>query len=47
MALINIRMGQTVHEFGYRMTTGSAASDIVALNNYEFLVDEGDGRGAA
>jgi hypothetical protein len=45
MALINIPTGKTVHEFGYLLTTGSGVSDIVALNNHEFLVDERDGKG--
>jgi hypothetical protein len=45
MALINIASGKTVHEYGYLLTTGSGVSDLVALNNHEFLVDERDGKG--
>lgn len=45
MALIDIPTGKTVHEYGYLLTTGSGVSDIVALNNHEFLVDERDGKG--
>lgn len=45
MALIDIPSGKTVHEYGYLLTTGSGVSDIVALNNHEFLVDERDGKG--
>ncbi|MEG9437494.1 esterase-like activity of phytase family protein [Edaphobacter sp. HDX4] len=45
MALIDIASGRTVHEYGYLLTTGSGVSDIVALNDHEFLVDERDGKG--
>ncbi len=41
---INIRTGKT-HEYAYLLTTGSGVSDIVALNQHEFLVDERDGKG--
>ena len=34
-----------VHEYGYRLTEGSGVSDIVAVNDHEFLVDERDGEG--
>lgn len=42
---IDIRSGNTTHEYAYELTTGSGVSDIVALNNHEFLVDERDGKG--
>ena len=45
MAVIDIVSGKTIHEYGYLLTTGSGVSDIVALNNHEFLVDERDGKG--
>jgi len=45
MAMIDIASGKTVHEYGYLLTTGSGVSDIVALNDHEFLVDERDGKG--
>jgi hypothetical protein len=41
---IDIRSGQT-HEYAYLLTTGSGVSEIVALNQHEFLVDERDGKG--
>lgn len=34
-----------VHEYAYQLTTGSGVSEIVALNNHQFLVDERDGKG--
>ena len=33
------------HEYAYLLTTGSGVSEILAINNHEFLVDERDGRG--
>jgi hypothetical protein len=44
---IDIASGRTTHEYAYVLTTGSGVSDIVALNNHEFLVDERDGKGLA
>jgi hypothetical protein len=44
---IDILSGRTTHEYPYVLTTGSGVSDIVALNNHEFLVDERDGKGLA
>ncbi len=41
---IDIATGAT-HEYGYLLTVGSGASDIVAINDHEFLVDERDGKG--
>jgi hypothetical protein len=41
---IDIHSGKT-HEYAYLLTTGSGVSDIVALNQHEFLVDERDGKG--
>ena len=35
----------TTHEYAYQLTTGSGVSEIVAINNHEFLVDERDGKG--
>src|SRR5262249_47651109 len=37
----------TTHEYAYKLTDGSGVSDIVALNDHEFLVDERDGNGLA
>jgi hypothetical protein len=42
---IDIASGKTTHEYAYLLTTGSGVSDITALNNHEFLVDERDGKG--
>lgn len=41
---LDIASGAT-KEYGYKLTTGSGVSDIVALNDHEFLVDERDGKG--
>ncbi|BDT68636.1 hypothetical protein os1_28210 [Comamonadaceae bacterium OS-1] len=41
---IDIATG-TTHEYAYQLTTGSGVSEIVALNNHQFLVDERDGKG--
>ena len=42
---IDVASGQTTHEYAYLLTAGSGVSDIVALNDHEFLVDERDGSG--
>lgn len=41
---IDIATGAT-HEYGVNLTTGSGVSDIVAINDHEFLIDERDGKG--
>lgn len=41
---IDIATGAT-HEYAYQLTTGSGVSEIVAINDHEFLVDERDGSG--
>jgi len=41
---IDVASGVT-HEYAYLLTTGSGVSEILAINNHEFLVDERDGRG--
>jgi hypothetical protein len=41
---IDIASGAT-HEYAYALTDGSSASDILAINDHEFLVDERDGSG--
>lgn len=41
---INIATGMT-HEYAYLLTSGSGASEILAINDHEFLVDERDGKG--
>jgi hypothetical protein len=41
---IDVASGAT-HEYAYLLTTGSGVSEILAINNHKFLVDERDGRG--
>ncbi|MGI9027112.1 MAG: esterase-like activity of phytase family protein [Burkholderiaceae bacterium] len=41
---IDIATG-TTHEYGYKLTNGSGASEITALNDHEFIIDERDGKG--
>jgi hypothetical protein len=41
---IDIASGAT-HEYGYMLTTGTGVSDIVAINDHQFLIDERDGKG--
>ncbi len=41
---IDIATGAT-HEYAYMLTSGSGVSEIVALNDHQFLVDERDGKG--
>ncbi|MGZ3237276.1 MAG: FxDxF family PEP-CTERM protein [Burkholderiaceae bacterium] len=41
---IDIASGVT-HEYAYKLTTGSGVSEIVAINDHQFLVDERDGKG--
>ena len=41
---IDIVTGLT-HEYAYQLTDGSSVSDILAINDHEFLVDERDGSG--
>jgi len=44
---IDIASGKVTHQYGYLLTNGSGVSEICALNNHEFLVDERDGNGRA
>ena len=44
---IDIRSGKVTHQYAYLLTSGSGVSEILALNNHEFLVDERDGHGRA
>lgn len=41
---IDIATGAT-REIGYKLTAGTGVSEIIAINNNEFLVDERDGKG--
>ena len=42
---VDVSTGKTTHEYAYPLTTGSGVSEITALNDHEFLVDERDGKG--
>jgi hypothetical protein len=44
LVTIDIASGAT-KEYAYELTTGSGVSEIVAINDHEFLVDERDGKG--
>jgi hypothetical protein len=41
---VDVFTGKT-HEYAYLLTTGTGVSEIVALNQHEFLVDARDGKG--
>src|SRR5262249_14443916 len=45
IVVIDVETGFVKHEFAYNLGPGTGVSDIVALNNHEFLVDERDGKG--
>jgi hypothetical protein len=47
MVTIDIASGRVTHQYAYVLTSGTGVSEIVALNNHEFLVDERDGKGRA
>lgn len=42
---IDTDTGKTTHVYAYLLTTGSGVSDITAINDHQFLVDERDGKG--
>lgn len=41
---IDIASG-TTHEYAYQLTSGTGVSEIVAINDHQFLIDERDGKG--
>jgi hypothetical protein len=41
----DIASGAATHQYAYTLTTGTGVSEILALNDHEFLVDERDGHG--
>jgi hypothetical protein len=43
--MVDITSGATIHQYAYLLTTGSGVSEITALNDHEFLLDERDGKG--
>lgn len=45
IVLIDIASGRTVHQYAYLLTSGSGVSEITAINQHQFLVDERDGKG--
>jgi len=47
MVTIDIASGRVTHQFGYLLTAGTGVSELIALNEHEFLVDERDGHGRA
>lgn len=44
LVTVDLATGAT-HEYGYMLTDGSGVSEIVAVNDHEFLLDERDGKG--
>ena len=45
MVAVDTLSGKVKGEHAYNLTTGSGVSDLVALNDHEFIVDERDGKG--
>src|ERR1700733_7954518 len=43
---IDIISGNVTHQYAYLLTAGTGVSEICAINDHEFLVDERDGRGS-
>ena len=41
---VDIASGET-HEYGYMLSEGTGVSELLAVNNHEFLLDERDGKG--
>jgi hypothetical protein len=44
IATVDINSGAT-RQYAYQLTTGSGVSEILAINNHQFLLDERDGKG--
>jgi hypothetical protein len=44
LVTVDLKSGIT-HEYAYKLTDGSGVSEIIAVNNHQFLVDERDGSG--
>jgi hypothetical protein len=42
---MDVASGRTTHQYAYLLTAGSGVSEIMAVNDHEFLVDERDGNG--
>ena len=43
--VLDVLTGALKHEYAYLLTSGSGVSEITALNDHEFIVDERDGKG--
>jgi hypothetical protein len=43
--VMDVKCGCTIHQYGYLLTNGSGVSEILAVNDHQFLVDERDGNG--
>lgn len=44
LVTVDLKSGVT-HEYAYKLTDGSGVSEIIAVNDHQFLVDERDGTG--
>ena len=44
IVVFDVSNGKT-HQYAYALTTGSGVSEILAVNDHEFLLDERDGKG--
>jgi Esterase-like activity of phytase len=47
IVVIDVLSGKVEHEYAYNLGPGTGVSELLALNNHEFLVDERDGKGLA
>ncbi len=47
VVMIDVLSGRVEHEYAYNLGPGTGVSELIALNNHEFLVDERDGHGLA
>lgn len=45
VVVMDIECGCTTHQYGYVLTHGSGVSEMVAINDHQFFVDERDGNG--
>ena len=45
VVVMDVECGCTTHQYGYVLTHGSGVSEMVAINDHQFLVDERDGNG--
>ena len=45
VVVMDVECGCTTHQYGYILTHGSGVSEMVAINDHQFFVDERDGNG--